>query len=419
MRTYLRSVGYYYSNPNGLIEIDLTDLPLKEVFTYYKNINIVIYDSIYKVYESIKLNDYYNEISLSDLTIEEWLLTKDNVPLITSSKLPPNDESIVTTYDVEYVGYKWLPADMNKSISMQEHLNPNTCNDIRLINSTKKIDYKEINKKALFNMNGCFVRSYSSNDGIYIRDGGKHYRKYNFQSHIQMMLFENVSNVETIDITEDMVKVYDILDKTRVSITHKQLENKVTWLVVCGHLLMNDTFVRIGDDCYEVYKALSTINNLLFETREYIDISKIIKDDDHFITKNMIDNEKYIKKVLTDNSSFLIVFDNTDMGVETIPVETRQYPSCFVTNVKEKLPLRLMNGLFPSYVERPISNERLLEIDIRTKNRYVGDKAGFYTDNEYYHDTQERYKPLLLSKANLVKIRSMYYNENIKEKEIE
>lgn len=420
MRTYLRSVGYYSSVSNGLMEIDLTDLPLKEVFNYYKNITIVIYDSIYKVYESIDLNDYYNEINLSELTIEEWLLTKDSVALKTSSKLPPNTESMVTCYDVEYVGYRWLPADLNKSLSVQEHLTPRDCNDIRLVNDTRKIDYKTINKKCLFNMNGCFVRSYSSDDGIYIRDGGKHYRKYDFQSHIQMMLFENVSNLETIDITEDMVNVFQTMEKTRVYLNYKEsLENKVVWLVLCGHLIMNDTFIRLNDKSFEILKALSTISNLLFETREYIDISKIINDDVHFITEDQLNGKKFINKVLTDNSSFLIVFDNTDMGVETIPVETRQYPSCFVTPVKEKLPLRLMNGLFPSYVERPISSDRLLEIDIRTKNRYVGNKAGYYDDNHYDHDTQERYRPLLLSKAKLIKIRSMYYDENIKEKEIE
>lgn len=404
----------------GFSEVDIKEVPFIEIFNFYKDVEIVVKDNWYNEYRTIKLNDYYNELRFSELDIDEWLLIKTNEDLITYKELPVNDYISVQSHDIEYVGYQYEKGDMNKSLSMQEDLTIFDCNDLRISHKTKEMDYSKLNKISLFTMNGCFVRTYGTDNGVYILNGGKHYRKYQDQTHINMWMFDKVSTFKIYSLNDSNLEFKDILERLRVNITlDTKVVDKTVWLVLNGHLILNDVLNRISDNSFSFEHALISLKEKFNLNREILDLDHLIDKDEIYLSNKLFNSKDFLTKLLTDETSFVIVFDNTDMNYETIPIDERQYPSCFVTSVTDKLPLRLSNGLFASYVERPINKDRLLEIDIRTKNRYLIDKTGIDNGCDFYFDTQERYRPLVLSKGQLIKISTMFYNKDIKEDDVD
>lgn len=159
MYTYKYAVGRYKNYRPGYHKVDISEYSVADLEKLFDILYIVVYDSMFKDNVCIALEDYkLSFASTPNLTIQEWLDTKQN-DVLTLSKIMPGDKyRYVKLERIFTYGYFHYPANINLANDRQELLTSDGAPDIRVAHYMyQNIDYRNINSYALFNVNGVSV----------------------------------------------------------------------------------------------------------------------------------------------------------------------------------------------------------------------------------------------------------------------
>lgn len=409
MYTYLRAVGIYQSGPQGEQLLDISRYALKQIPLYFRGMVIVVNDAMYNREVSIDLlKDYRNELMGSELTIQQWLDSKANVPLTTSNTLPGNDYRYVTCSDIQYQGFSLAPGNVNITDDRQASLTVSSANDIRVhkTNNTS-VDYTALEKRALWTVNGHLCRAIGRDKDLFLINAGKHFRIYD-NIHVTCLNFNTVSTLNTYPIKEDMIEFeqFDELGFLHIK-TPFPLTDKTVWMSIGGRLTISDVIKVTGPNSLRIHPEYVDWFTRIFDSKQLIDLTSVIDTEREVVGKDFFSTETFFTKLLTDPSSFLIVLDNPHLSVETVPVTPYKYPFTFHTHETQNLPLMVSNGLLPKYYTRKIVNRRLLDIDIGMNRLYLNKTTGIQNGGDLYHGFVSRQRPSVLHRGYLLKIRSI------------
>lgn len=409
MYTYIRAAGAYYDGPVGAQLVDISEYKVSSIFNALKRINIIVTNSYYPDQEfNLDLYDYYNELHDYELTIQDWLDTQSGNVLKVSNAVFGSTYRYVLTWDMEYKGFYLYPGDTALGTDRQDLLTPDNAPDIRMLRPDRKdIKYKTISKISLYTINGHFVRCNGAEDALYLLDVGKHF-KVNNNIHVHCYNFNGISTLGYTPITSNMVYFDNSTGSNHINLVlDKDVSKKKVWLVIAGKLYTDDVISVTGVNTVQVKINAVNWNETLFNSQNLIDLSPIITPETKVLKASYLKSKTFFYSLLTHSTSFVIIFDNPDISTEYGDLETLPYPSSFQTYEREDHPLRLENGLFPSYITRDVGNQRLLDIDIPITKVYLNRSTGADNGGGLYHNTTGRFEPVNLVKGHLFKIKTL------------
>lgn len=372
MYTYKYAVGRYKDYSPGYHIVDIVDYSVADLEKLFDILYIVVNDGMFNVDSCIKLEDYRNEfISNPTLNIVEWLETKRNDNLVSYSNYPKNIKKFVRVERMFTYGLFHYPADLNLANDRQEALTSDAAPDIRVAHYNRTdIKYTDINSNTLFLVNGVFVRSVSRDNGIYLMGAGLDYIKNRKDLRIGAFNFELLGKVKTIPITEsNLIEADTTNGKTWRVKTTEQLNNKTVWVVINGHLMVDDDTVHsINDDTVGLNLDSFDVPNHFLNYKNYTRTP---------VLTNLTKFDKYKRDALLMHNSFIVLVDNPSVGIELTPLTTFSFPNIMHTEDKFQHPLLLENGMFPTpYMLSYGRGDRLLNHDIRVYKRYPFKTSG-------------------------------------------
>lgn len=406
--TYVRAVGVPITGHSGEKPVDVTDIPTQKYFTLFSKLIIVVNDGLLNKNLALNAFDYQYEFQLFTGTIIDWLATKTNDALTLSSTLPGEELVYVKTGDVLHNGFRVVPANHLLSEDRQALLTPSNATDLKLYSLSKNTDYTFISKNGLFVMNGHFIRGMKRDDGIYLIGGGNNFRIYK-DSQVNLLDFNRVSTLNTYPFTEDMIRFIEEDGFTGLEVVLNQnITNKKVWLIVGGRLVTGSPLVtRTGENALRIDYRHYKWPERIFESLSYIDLSNLYDKDRKVILSKKLYTSDTFKRLLLNDNSFFVVFDNPDFGITVTPLVNYRYPTVFLVHEKYHHPLMLDNGLFPGYLSEDCGNEMLWSIDIRVKPNYVNRLAGVNNGGDLYHAFSNRYFNSTLVKGYTFKIHTL------------
>lgn len=408
MYTYKRAVGVRLVSPRGQEFVDISGMSLGELPVIFNRLVIVIKDELADKEVSLNLDDYRNEFSSSKLFIQEWLDTKADTPLKTSNYIPSNREAYVTSHDIQYEWFSLLPGNAAMGEDVQDELTVSGARDIRVRKTNRdNFDYKQLNDKVLWTINGHLTRGVVGEDSVYLLNAGKHFRIHD-NVHVGCLNFNTLCNVKTVGIKPEDIRVVKEHDVIRVHYKSKESFNdKTVWMSIGGRLYMNDVVFISGPSTITIKVQGVDWVNALFDSKELIDLSTVIDKDRGVIRPEEIKTEEFFKTLLTDLSSFLIILDDPYIHVERKPITVYRYPFTYHTHETRPLPLLTGDGLLPKYFIRQIINRRLLDIDLPIQRKYLGKTTGVGNEGNLHHNLTNRYEPSYYRTGYLLYIRAL------------
>lgn len=408
MYTYKRAVGINRLLPKGEELLDISAIKTNELFTQYENLVVVVTDELAHRDVAIDLITYQTELTLFDGYIQDWLTAKAAVQLVTSNKLPGVEYRFVTTHDIQYRWFSLLPGDVSKGDDQQDLLTTSQAKDIRVVKTDHTaVDYVALSERCLWTINGHMVRAVPGNKCLYLLNAGKHFN-VNDNIHVNSLNFNTVSKLKTYEIKEEDIKFDDreshhfLHYKSPVS-----LKGKTVWMSIGGRLYLNDVIQVRGDDSLTIRSDKVDWFSRIFDSKELIDLSKVIDKDRQVVGKEFFSTETFFKALLSDVSSFLIVLDNPHLYVSVKPLVTYRYPFTYHTEETRNIPLITGGGLLPKYFTRKVINRRLLDVDIGVQRRYVNETTGINNGGELYHGYTNRFAPSNLHQGYHLYIRGL------------
>ncbi|MNM37222.1 hypothetical protein D3C81_479480 [compost metagenome] len=408
MYTYKRAVGINQLFPRGEELVDISTLTTRVLVSTYRELKIVVTDSLYSRDVTIDMQDYRNQFSVFNGTIQQWLDTMASTVLKTSNTLPGTEYRWVTCHDIQYEWFTLFPGNAAQGDDKQDLLDIHNAPDIRVIKTDKTaVDYDELVNRGLWTYNGHLVRGVSDKKAVYLLNAGKHFH-VNDNCHVTYLNFNTVSKLKTYAIKETDIEFEGndeyIYLHLRAPVS---LKSKTLWMSIGGRLTLNDIVESVSDRMVVIRTEKMDMFNRIFDSKGMIDLSAVIDEEREVVGKDFFRTKDFWVKLLTDPSSFFIVLDNPNLYVSLDQLSTYQYPFTYHTEEQRHVPLMLSNGLLPKYYTRKIINRRLLDIDLGTKKNYLNKTTGIANGGNLHHGYNSRFKPSSLFNGYLLYIRSV------------
>lgn len=411
MYTLVRAVVRYANGPRGYQPLDVSAIPLNSYYKYFKEVFIVITDSLYSKNVSIKYTDYQSSFGAYTGTIQDWLNDNSSVVLKTYTEYPSDVWVTATLHDIQYEWFSLYPADTRRSSKDQSMIALADAPDIRVHKTdNSEVDYDGLAKYTLWLVNNHFVRHMSDGTDIYLYGAGKHYLT-NTNTHVCCINFNGLGEVITqpIGIGDISYEKTGNFQHLKVKTT-QDLSNKTIWMVIGGRLYMNDVINVSGES--QVTVDINKVDwfDKIFTSRHWIDLTRVIPKDQIAVDKDYFRNADFFTKLLTDQSSFFVFIDNTTMEVTLLPTQEYRFPFTYHTERTDNLPLLLNNGLVPKYSQRKIGNRRLLDIDSGTHKRYLYPTTGVNNGGGMIHEEVNLNFPERYNRGYLLEIKALKGN---------
>ena len=351
---------YTYSSAVGLLnrdwfKIDITSVKLKEVFSRYTEVRVVLNHVALSGPVEMSLSSLRGLMIAEERTILEWLTEHGG------SRLPTYTETtdVYTRYQATYndcynLNLSIKPTDITKHVDTElpRDLLPD------LFITGENVNYASLNSSALFMVNGLIHPSFDTDEGIYIKHGDISSRVSN-KASVGFLDFSTIGNIERHQITYDMFytpnnDVFPRVDGVFLD-TGLDLTGKTLMLILGGTLhVLDGSYSQLGGNRV---KLNLTENDYI----KLIDISRNFLGEDSWLSEilqlNVLDKNKalsdeYIGKLLTSDFSGLLTLDRDDLCMYRVPIAETGIPYAYTS---EHVPYGLLmsgTGIHGNYVIR-------------------------------------------------------------------
>lgn len=361
MYTYEYAVGRLRYGPPGIHIQNIQSLPLNTLSTQFASLRIVVTDQTWNRLCTLSLDDYAATFANYSGDIDQFLTDNGNTALKYSLIIPKKEYVYVRWESLSHKGFYTYPGNSALSHDRQDKLLAESAPDIRLMRVDETFTgYKELSQKALYVVNGGFVRTLWDTSALYLKGAGSDYSTFKRDIYVSALNFEKIGSIATLPITESMITVPEEKAGRALFIDLNKditLKNKTVWLVFNGQLLVDEDIITVTGDRTVLFDHGYV--NALYHYLTYKDITRVVD----FTRQDNVD--AYVKASLLCDNSFLVVIDNPGVGVELEPLVKFAYPMNHYTPETFTHPVMLENGLFPYCYRRTYGiDDRVINTDI-------------------------------------------------------
>lgn len=408
MYTFRRCIGAYQGDLVGLQLLDITTAKLSSVMELTRLCFITVYDHLLLRESTIDMDVYRNEALYFDGTIQQWLDTKESLPLIPYDGVIGEDFHYVRMEDLQIAGYQILPGRYDLAAGRQSSLTVAGGKDILVRHLTAtNVKYADFVETTLFTYNGYFHQAQGRPDGLYLMGAGKNFQ-VDDTGHVGALDFNSISKVNTQSFTKDQLDIDAKRHQVTITVDHDILQETV-WFVIAGKLICNPSAItKIGPNLIRLDLRALDLGRLLIQGAKHIDLDNIANCTSGVVEAGLLERSGTIEQLLTNFNSFMVFLSNPYLGVSVEPLERYTFPTTFATEDVFHHPVMTSDGRFPTYRHREGAGRRLLDLDHRLIDVPIDYSTGPDNGGDLYHDAVNWSHPHTLIEAYHFKIFSIF-----------
>lgn len=294
---------------------------------------------------------------IPSLTLQDWFGTNGNLEL-NVTKVPPlykkgevkYSDAILAGYEITRIGRR-----------MKKDANISEADKVDILLEKFDVPKQDLYTKVLFSVSGFVHRSFPHENGVALANGGETFNISKINT-IGVLSFKECGKLIQVPLTEDIVDNMSpeipLINTTMINSKH-DLNKKCVFLVLAGHLIINDKVVEIVN--YDL--GLVKINTKELKITDLIlnSVDKINLDDIGVFTVGDREATNYkvryrdiisdicIKKLFLLPQSFLVIVEADSIGMKRIATHTTGLPAVYEYHEEPTYPLMTSRGLLQEY----------------------------------------------------------------------
>ncbi|UVD32129.1 hypothetical protein [Vibrio phage phiKT1028] len=408
MYLFRRAIGAFQGDLAGLQPLNIENSKLSDVVLKTRALYITVYDKLLLKESTIDMNEYRTETIFFKGTIQDWLDTKEKIPLKVFTGTIGGEQYHVRMEDMQLMGYKMLPARLELAGSRQSMVTSAGAKDILVKHiEVANPNYVSFVETTLFTYNGYFVRAHGRQEGIYLEGAGKNFQ-INDQGHVGALDFKGISKIETIPFKAEAMDIQPKKNTVHVTLDRDMLHETI-WFVIAGKLICGAPAVtKTGPNTVRIDLRALDLGRLLIQSAKHIDLDNIANCTSGIVEAGVLEEVSTIEKLFTNFNSFLVALSNPYMGIDVSPLEQYTFPTTFATQDRFHHPVMLSDGRFPTYRHRDGAGRRLLDFDVRLIDIPMDHSTGSKNGGDLFHDKVNWDRPHTLVEAYHFKIYSIF-----------
>lgn len=360
------------------VEKDISTIPIN-----------ILYNQYYKVYVELSNPSLINNIYVDMDTLKsayssftgvmtDLLADIGNATLVTVAELPNTTIKYVKFSDAFRSMYKVNLTNIGQVLPVNY---PNTLrNDLVVTRPNFDTDMSLINSHCLVTVNGYIHDTLTSDNKLYVKDGGKTMRKARNNS-LGIMSFLDISEVHKIKLTDAKIikdGPTDLYDHLYLDVG-TSLTNKSYFLVLGGYLVMpednilwafNDTTLTLNLDMLPYIERI-------YESDVVMDLSElaITRDPQHpeVMDINQLKSDAFIRSYLKLNNTFIVILDVNHLTYNKIYLRHSNMPGMFTAYQDPSYPLIVNYGRVAEYWKTYEDNQWSVTVNDSFLREYVID----------------------------------------------
>lgn len=315
---------------NLWVEIDITAMPLKTIFSTYRFIEVGLLDA-FQAPKTLHLIEYEFDLLNREGTLQQWLTSLDNRALSLTDGHPTLTFNKVHYYPAEYHHATMQAAKAgyhpSQDVAVDEY------NDLVL--TYPNIASADAAKYHLYSVNGFYFISKYQDYGVRLVDASDTVRATG-KMEVGYLDFTTVGEIKYVPITKNRINKVDPertwFDTVIVDVG-ESLSNKTVGIVIGGYLHLLDGLIRVNSDTTFTFSMrnhqyLSRVLNSL----DALSLTELGLDDaDLGVNVSEVYNEEKILAYLTSKYSFVVLIDNPEISVETAGVAYNAMAGTYIT----------------------------------------------------------------------------------------
>jgi hypothetical protein len=335
--------------------IDAASLHLLDLFTQYRRCILTLTNTVFDGEVYIDLEPLRSEFSTYNGTLADWFISIGNRALPTIAKLPKSKVGYVQYKDAFQAGYRVDTTIIGrKDISISEL---ESRDDLIVTRESTPTVYDQLYSKCLFTVNGYFHPTDYDDDGLYVKDGGRSFRRSR-NNQLGIHSFANIGKVTTIPITMEQIHTSDpdtaLVKKAYLTIP-QATPNQSVLLSIGGYLVLPDpqVFWQISDHQYGLSLEHLPYLARYFESVVNLDLSSLPLSVSPIhperVSATELFSDPVVTAYLTLSQSFWIVVDTPHLFFVRRGIETPALPGMFISHSRPIYPLIIGQGKIGEY----------------------------------------------------------------------
>lgn len=356
MYTIQKTLGLAVDLASQWKELEASSMSLSSLFSQYRRFIVILEDSrrpdpLYVDFEQFRSSESHYEN-----TLDVFIQAKgEDYNFVTIAVLPNAEVGYVKYNHAIAAGYH---AQLDKAgYVLPENAAIELKTDVKLTRPEIDTDFEMLYDYCLFSVNGMMHRSDYDGKNVFITEAGKSCMLAD-NNQIGIYSFRDVSKLDVLDITDDMITVpatFQALQE-RIAITLPPEKSiKSFFLVIGGYMVLpHAQSCWVGNDrtIYLDIKQLSMLERVL-ESRKLIDLeplglSKSSVNPDAVNVQELY-SDTVIRKWLTLSQSFIVLLDTDNLFFDRRYLRQMRAPGIFTAYQKPEYPLVLDQGRLGEY----------------------------------------------------------------------
>lgn len=338
---------------NRWMEVDTDTLLAEQIFQIngsYRDLNMILthatepdVDLLFNY--SLDAAKFFNRTG-QNITLLEWFTALGNLALPTevARELRTLYACVANPFDAGFSVDKTIPSAQP---------NPDTPMAARrdLILTHPTLTPKTVYENCLGSINGFLHRSYHSDWGFYLQEGGRTATRSN-NNAISLLSFANLGGIEIIPISEDMVtglpEEGQLSGPLYLNTGDYDWTGKSAMLVLGGYLVTpGKTFRPTGAGNFRLNILQYPVMDHFMEADEYLDMEAVratmdrLEGSPSVTAVEQFFSKKTLLAYLTMSQSFIVAINSPGVFTNRYPVETTQAPGVYIC---AKQPTSLLVG---------------------------------------------------------------------------
>lgn len=352
MYSLISALGKSFANPGQWESIDISAIPLSQVYTTYVKVYAVLSNPFITGNVSLDLTLLQDDEGDSSITFPAFLTQNGSAALPTSTTIPTLTTQYAQYKDAFRAGYNVQPVNANAAPDAQLPISDKTWLYLTKVDSTgKSIDFNLFYQSCMVTVNGFFHATDANATAAWVVDGMLS-RNISGQNQIGLLNFQRLGSLQFVPITSSMIYKQNSNQAYRNQMYVNlgvDVSNKTLMLVLGGylHVLDGNSMYRVGPQTVAINFNNLPILERFHESSQYLDFSGLpyAKDPNDRSKIAVADflSDANLVAYATMSQSFFVILNNPEVYVERDQVRTGRLVD-MLTSYEEPL-YPLINGV--------------------------------------------------------------------------
>lgn len=350
MYTLLRALGMPRTPGSTWEELDITQLPAKELLVRYHNVYVVLNNQFLEGNHTLMLTQVQNQLSLYSGTFPEWLVSLGNKSLPTQPGVPTLKNLYVESrdaWDSDYtvnVGNHRFAIDAGLTEEQQ----------VDLVLQRPQVDFEYFQRRCLVAVNGLLHFVSASKEAAWVLGGAKCGKRPG-ENDVNIISFERLGDLKIYPIQLSMVRrpTPGLKCSETLYLELPESAEGYTPLVVFAGFLngVDGTVRKLGGKGIALDLNRTPLIERMFVAKDLLGLDDWFPDTDRHSREYLLSDES-IFRWLELTQSFVVLVPGSDLQLDTQFLESARVPGVYTSVVEPVGIFRTGVGQVESFMVR-------------------------------------------------------------------